>query len=73
VIKVGLIDGLEVKATARILKYAEGADPKKDEPIGIEEKEYIFKGDEAIKVLKDNGISTEEALKLGIAKNKSNK
>lgn len=65
---MSIIENLEVKATTKILKYAEGADPNKDEPIGIVQQEYVFRGHEAIKLLNDQGISTEEAIKLGMAK-----
>lgn len=41
-----------VKTKTRILKFAEGADPKKDKPFAVEEHEQILTGQEAVNFLK---------------------
>jgi hypothetical protein len=48
---------VQVKAKRKILKYAEGADPEKDEPVDVIEKEDILTGQEAINFL--NQLSEE--------------
>lgn len=45
-----------VTASYRILKFAEGANPETDPPFDVTEKQEIFEGKEAIKILeKVNG------------------
>ena len=46
---------IKVKAMTRILKFAEGQDPEKDEPVAIEEKEIVLTGEEAKKLLEELG------------------
>lgn len=40
-----------VTASYRILKFAEGANPEIDTPFDVIEKQEIFEGEEAVKIL----------------------
>ena len=47
----GDIPKVSLKASYRILKYAEGANPKVDTPFEVVEKEEIIEGEEALRLL----------------------
>jgi hypothetical protein len=49
---------VQVKAKHKIYKYAEGADPEKDEPVEVIQGETILTGEEAITYL--NQLAGEE-------------
>lgn len=46
---------LRVVATTRIAKFAEGQNPETDEPFETVEKEIVFTGEEARKILDSIG------------------
>ena len=50
-------NNLELKITAatRIAKFAEGQNPDTDEPFEVVEKEVVFTGEEAKKLLEELG------------------
>lgn len=60
-------DGTKITVTAccRILKYHEGQNPKKDEPFEVVEKVHILEGEEAEKLLREQGIDPEEVKRRG--------
>lgn len=58
---------LSITTKSRIFKYADGADPKKDEPIEVVENEFMLHGQDAVDFLNQHGVSTEEALKMAQA------
>lgn len=55
---------LSVKAKRKIVKYAEGADPKTDAPFEIQEEEFTLVGAAAEQLLADMGVNRKEALQL---------
>ena len=44
---MGEVGKITVKAATKILKYAPGADPEKDEPFEVVEREVVLEGEEA--------------------------
>lgn len=56
------VSKITVKAKRRITKFAEGADPEKDQPFEVIEKETVFTGQEALKLLDQFGIKKEDVV-----------
>lgn len=56
------VSKITVKAKRRITKFAEGADPGKDQPFEVIEKEDVFTGQEALNLLDQLGIKKEDVI-----------
>lgn len=48
--------GISITAKRRILKFAEGADPKKDKPFEIIEKKETYEGQQALDIMARMGM-----------------
>lgn len=50
---------ISIKAKRRIKKFAEGQNPEIDTPFEVIEKEEVFIGEDAEKIMKELGIKEE--------------
>lgn len=53
---------LRVVLRSRVLKYEEGADPQKDMPFEIREKEHVLEGQEAEEFINRNRGGNDNAV-----------
>jgi len=51
---------IQLKEHRRILKYAVGADPSKDKPFEVIEREIVIEGEEAEQLLRMYGVDPEK-------------
>ena len=62
-----LDDGVRITVTAksRIYKFHEGQNPETDKPFEVVEKVHVLEGEEAERLLREQGIDPEEVKRHG--------
>lgn len=50
---------ISIKAKRRIAKFLEGQNPETDQPFEVIEKEEVYTGEEAERIMKELGIKEE--------------
>jgi len=57
---VGDKPAISIKAKRRIEKFNEGQNPETDQPFEVIEKEEVFTGEEAERIMRELGIKEEK-------------